>query len=48
MKLKNNNLKIGIEPFVKIPLSGVGEGNINLKSSGISLKLRYDLDKKNN
>lgn len=48
MKLKNNNLKIGLEPFVKIPLSGVGEGNINLKSSGISLKLRYDLDKKNN
>jgi hypothetical protein len=48
MKLRNNNLKIGLEPFVKIPLSGVGEGNINLKSSGISLKLRYDLDKKNN
>lgn len=48
MKLKNNNLKIGLEPFMKIPLSGVGEGNINLKSSGISLKLRYDLDKKNN
>jgi len=48
IKLKNNNLKIGLEPFVKIPLSGVGEGNINLKSSGIALKLRYDLDKKNN
>jgi hypothetical protein len=48
IKLKDNNLKIGLEPFMKIPLSGVGEGNINLKSSGISLKLRYDLDKKNN
>jgi len=48
IKLKSNNLKVGFEPFVKIPLTGVGEGNINLKSSGISLKLRYDLDKKNN
>ncbi|HKG08385.1 MAG TPA: hypothetical protein VKB19_18100 [Pedobacter sp.] len=45
IKLKSDNLKLGIEPFVKIPLTGVGEGNINLKSSGVSLKLRYDLDK---
>lgn len=48
IRLKNNNLKVGVEPFVKIPLTGVGEGKVNLKSSGISLKLRYDLDKKNN
>lgn len=48
IKLRNNNLNLGIEPFIKIPLTGVGEGKINLKSNGISLKLRYDLDKKNN
>jgi len=48
IKLKSTNLKLGLEPFVKIPLSGVGEGNINLKSSGVSLKLRYDLEKKSN
>jgi hypothetical protein len=48
VKVQHSNLKVGVEPFIKIPLTGVGEGNINLKSSGISLKLRYDLDKKNN
>ncbi|WP_316791751.1 outer membrane beta-barrel protein [Pedobacter frigoris] len=48
IRLKSSNLKAGIEPFVKVPLTGVGEGKVNLKSSGISLKLSYDLDKKNN
>ncbi|MNV93619.1 hypothetical protein D3C71_1883310 [compost metagenome] len=45
IKLKTEKFKIGVEPFVKIPLTGVGEGKVNLKSSGISLKIRYDLDK---
>jgi hypothetical protein len=45
IKLKTEKFKIGVEPFVKIPLTGVGEGRVNLKSSGISLKIRYDLDK---
>lgn len=45
IKLKTEKFKIGLEPFVKIPLTGVGEGRVNLKSSGISLKIRYDLDK---
>lgn len=45
IKLKTEKFKIGVEPFVKIPLTGVGEGSVNLKSSGISLKIRYDLDK---
>lgn len=48
VKLKKKQLHLGFEPFVKIPLSGVGEGKVNLKSSGISLRLRYDIDKKNN
>lgn len=48
VKLKKEGLKLGLEPYVKIPLTGVGEGKVNLKSSGISLKLRYDLGKKNN
>jgi len=48
MQVKDSPLKLGIEPFVKLPLGGIGEGNVHLKSSGISLKLRYDLGKKNN
>lgn len=48
VKLKKKGLKLGLEPYVKIPLTGVGEGKVNLKSSGISLKLRYDLGNKNN
>jgi hypothetical protein len=46
IKLKNKKLGFGIEPYVKIPLSGIGEGNVPLKSSGVSLKLRYDFNKK--
>lgn len=47
IKLKQQRFKIGVEPYVKIPLTGIGEGSVNLKSSGISFKVRYDLDKKN-
>lgn len=48
IKLKKERLQLGLEPYVKIPLTGVGEGKVNLKSSGLALKLRYDLGKKNN
>ncbi|SMC50644.1 outer membrane beta-barrel protein [Pedobacter africanus] len=48
IKLKKEKLQLGLEPYVKLPLTGVGEGKVNLKSSGLSLKLRYDLGKKNN
>lgn len=47
VKLKKERFRLGFEPFVKIPLVGVGEGRVNLKSSGVSLKVRYDLGKKN-
>lgn len=46
IKLKNTKMAVGIEPYVKIPLSGVGEGSVPLKSSGVSFKLRYDFNKK--
>ncbi|MFA6275174.1 MAG: hypothetical protein WC622_00385 [Pedobacter sp.] len=42
----NKKLGFGIEPYVKIPLSGIGEGDVPLKSSGVSLKLSYDFNKK--
>lgn len=45
IKLKNKKLAFGIEPYVKIPLSGIGEGRVPLKSSGIALKLRYDFNR---
>ncbi|TCC93334.1 hypothetical protein EZ428_00760 [Pedobacter frigiditerrae] len=45
IKLKNKKIAFGIEPYVKIPISGIGEGNVPLKSSGVSLKLRYDFNK---
>lgn len=47
IKLKNKNFAFGIEPYLKIPLGGIGEGSVPLKSSGISLKLNYELNRKN-
>lgn len=43
IKLKTEQFKIGLEPYVKVPLGGVGEGKVNLKSSGVAVKLQYDL-----
>lgn len=45
IKLKNKKFAFGIEPYVKIPITGIGEGSVPLKSSGVSLKLRYDFNK---
>lgn len=42
----NKHLTLGIEPYAKIPLGGVGEGSVKLKSSGISINLTYELSKK--
>jgi hypothetical protein len=47
IKLKKEKFMLGVEPYVKLPVAGVGAGNVNLKSSGVALKLRYDLGKKN-
>jgi hypothetical protein len=42
---KGSNIKWALEPYFKLPLGGVGEGNVRLKSSGISLNLTYDINK---
>lgn len=47
IKSKASKVEFGIEPYVKIPLGGVGEGKLRLKSSGITLNMFYDLSKKN-
>lgn len=47
IKPKSANIQWAIEPYVKLPLGGVGEGNVRLKSSGISLNMTYDITKKN-
>lgn len=44
-KLKGKS-NLGISPYVKLPLGGVGEGEVNLKSTGINLNYHYDLVKK--
>ena len=31
-----------LEPFVKAPLSGVGEGEVDLVSSGLFINLKYN------
>lgn len=47
IKSKTSKVEFGVEPYVKIPLGGVGEGNVRLKSSGITINMFYDLSKKN-
>lgn len=47
IKPKSANIQWAIEPYVKLPLGGVGEGNVRLKSSGISLNMTYEFTKKN-
>ena len=37
----NTRLVIQVEPFMKVPLAGVGEGNISLASFGSFFSLRY-------
>lgn len=38
---KNSPVSFGIEPYLKLPLSGVGEGKVKLNSTGISLNVSY-------
>jgi hypothetical protein len=45
---KSSAIQWAIEPYVRLPLGGVGEGNVRLKSSGVSLNLTYDISKKTN
>lgn len=45
-KLRKQPFIIGIEPFAKLPLAGVGYGTVKLKSYGINLNFWYGLKKK--
>lgn len=35
-----------IEPYARLPLTGIGQGEVNLKSIGLNLQLQYNLRKK--
>lgn len=41
----NSTMSIGIQPFVKIPLDGVGYSRVKLKTAGVAVKLNIDLGK---
>ncbi|GAA4301622.1 hypothetical protein GCM10023183_12870 [Nibribacter koreensis] len=36
-----SGISLGVEPFVKIPLSGIGEGKVNLTSAGVFFSTSY-------
>jgi hypothetical protein len=37
------NLSIGVQPFMKLPLTGIGYGNADLRSTGVSFSLNMGL-----
>jgi hypothetical protein len=37
------SVSIGIQPFMKIPLTGIGNGNVDLKSTGLSFSVNIGL-----
>jgi hypothetical protein len=39
----SRGLSIGVQPFIKLPLTGIGYGNARLRSTGISFSLNMDL-----
>lgn len=42
----NGKINLGISPYVKLPLGGIGEGAVKLRSTGINLNYNYDFRKK--
>jgi len=38
-----NTLSFGVQPFVKLPLSGIGNGNARLRSTGVAFSLNLGL-----
>jgi len=42
-----NQSSIVIQPYAKLPLSGIGQGKTELKSFGIGFQLNYSMKKKN-
>jgi hypothetical protein len=39
----SSNVSIGVQPFMKVPLTGIGAGNASLKSSGMSFSINVGL-----
>lgn len=46
LKPKALPVQFGIEPYVKLPFSGVGEGRVRLHSIGVNLTVSYGFKKK--
>lgn len=42
----SDNMSIGLQPFIKVPLTGIGHGNVRLISAGAAIQLNLDLGKK--
>ena len=42
----NKHSTIIIEPYVKLPVTGVGQGKVNLQSVGVNFSLNYNLQRK--
>ena len=40
------NQSIGIEPFIKYPLGGLGSENLKFGASGINIKMNFNTAKK--
>ncbi|TSD63442.1 PorT family protein [Inquilinus sp. KBS0705] len=38
----NSKLDIGIQPYMKLPLTGIGYGQVNLRSAGVSVSVMYN------
>lgn len=41
-RLLSDKLSLQIEPYFKVPINGIGEGQINLKSAGALIGLKYN------
>ncbi|WP_077436284.1 outer membrane beta-barrel protein [Sphingobacterium sp. CZ-UAM] len=39
----SDKVNIGVKPFIKIPLTGIGYGNVNLQSKGVAVTLGLSL-----
>ena len=42
----NRQTSLVIEPYARLPITGIGEGKVNLKSAGLNFQLQYNFGKK--
>lgn len=42
----NNNITIGVRPFIKLPLTGIGYGQTKLESKGLAVSVGFRLGKR--